>query len=44
MALSAFVQLAALCGSNDQDPDCTGITPAGTVSESEDEQPGKQIY
>ena len=45
MAMSAFVQLAALCGSNDQDPDCTGITPAGTVPESENEQTGKkQIY
>jgi hypothetical protein len=44
MALSAFVQLAALCGSNDQDPDCTGITTAGSAPDSEDEQPGKQIY
>ena len=44
MAMSAFVQLAALCGSSDQDPDCTGITAAGSVSEPEDEQPGKQIY
>ena len=44
MAMSAFVQLAALCGSNDQDPDCTGITTAGSAPDSEDEQPGKQIY
>jgi hypothetical protein len=44
MAMSAFVQLAALCGSNGQDPDCTGITAAGSASDSKDEQPGKQIY